>query len=146
MLGDVLRQGKNEKLEVLRLQYNDLDSKGIKSLADAQDKLPKLRRIELNGNKFNEDDISVEQLKEVLHDRREKFGPPLEEGKHDDWGMDELDELEEESEEEEEELEEEEEKKEKELEEADEAEEANVPQEESKAVDDLAEMLGKTSI
>ena len=71
-------------LEVLRPQYNDIDSKGIKSLADAQDKLPKLRRVELNGNKFNEDEASLERLKEVLYEWQEKFGP-----------MDELDELEE---------------------------------------------------
>jgi len=88
-------------LEVLRLQYNDIDSKGIKSLADAHDKLPKLRWVELNGNKFNEDEASLERLKEVLYEWREKFGP-----------MDELDELEEESEEEEEKVEEEDEEKE----------------------------------
>ena len=141
MLVEALRQGKNQGLEVLRLQYNDIDSKGIQSLADAQNKLLKLRRLELNGNKFNEDDVNLDRLKDVLHERREKFGPPLEEGEHDDWGIDELDELEEESEEEEEYVE-----GETESERADEAEDENVPQEESKAVDDLAEILGKSGI
>ena len=151
MVVEALREGKNKGLEVLRLQYNDIDSKGIKSLADAQDKLLKLRRVELNGNKFNEDDISIERLREALHERRDKFGRQYEAGEHDDWGLDELDELEEESEdEEEEELEEEEEEKEKELEKelekVDEAEDANVPQEESKSVDNLADMLEKTGL
>lgn len=146
MLGEALREGKNQGLEVLRMQYNDIDAKGVKALADAQEKLPKLRRVELNGNKFNEEDVNVERLREVLHERREKYGPPLKEGEHEDWGLDELDELEEESEEEEEEISEGEEEKEEELKRADEAEEANVPEEKSKSVDELAEMLGKTEI
>lgn len=146
MLVEALREGKNQGLEVLRLQYNNIDAKGVKALADAQEKLPKLRRVELNGNKFNEDDVNVDRLKEVLHERREKYGPPLEKGEHEDWGLDELDELEEESEEEEEEMSEEEEEKEKELERTNEAEEANVAEEKSKSVDELADLLGKTEI
>jgi len=146
MLGEALREGKNQGLEVLRLQFNDIDAKGLKALADAQHQLPKLRRVELNGNKFNEDDVNVERLKEVLHERREKFGPPLEDGEHEDWGLDELDELEEESEEEEEEIDEEDEEKERELDRTDEAENENVPQEKSKSVDELADLLGKTEI
>jgi Ran GTPase-activating protein 1 len=148
MLGEALRAGKNKSLEVLRLQYNDIDSKGIKALAEAQDFLPKLRRIELNGNKFSEEDVSIEKLKEALDARREEHGPPLEDGEHDDWGMDELDELDEESDEEDEQgsEDEDEEAAEKELERADEAEEENVPQEASKTVDDLADLLGKTEI
>lgn len=146
MLVEALREGKNQGLEVLRLQYNDIDARGVKALADAQEKLPKLRRVELNGNKFNEDDVNVDRLKEALHERREKFGPPLEEGEHEDWGMDELDELEEESEEEEEELSEAEEEKEEVIKRSEEAEEANVAEEKSKSVDELADMLGKTEI
>jgi Ran GTPase-activating protein 1 len=149
MLGEALRAGKNKSLEVLRLQYNDINSKGVQSLAEAQDSLPKLRRLELNGNKFSEDDISIEKLKEVLDARREKDGPPLEDGEHDDWGMDELDELDDESDDEDEEAQasdEEEDEREKELERADEAEAENVPQQQSKDVDDLADMLGKAEI
>jgi len=146
MLGEALREGRNPRLEVLRLQFNDIDAKGLKALADAQHQLPKLRRVELNGNKFSEDDVSVERLKEALHERREKFGPPLEDGEHEDWGLDELDELEEESEEEEEEIDEEDEEREKELARSDEAENENVAEEKSKSVDDLADLLGKTEI
>jgi Ran GTPase-activating protein 1 len=146
MLGEALKAGKNPGLEVLRLQYNDIDARSIKALADAQDKLPKLRRIELNGNKFSEDDVSIEVLKEALDARREKCGPPLEDGEHEDWGMDELDELDEDEDEEEEELSEEEDEKESVLKEADGAEEENVAQEKSKDVDDLADLLGKAEI
>ena len=146
MLGEALREGRNPRLEVLRLQFNDIDAKGLKALADAQHQLPKLRRVELNGNKFSEDDVSVERLKEALHERREKFGPPLEDGEHEDWGLDELDELEEESEEDEEEIDEEDEEREKELARSDEAENENVAEEKSKSVDDLADLLGKTEI
>jgi Ran GTPase-activating protein 1 len=146
MLGEALKAGKNSGLEVLRLQYNDIDAKSIKALADAQDKLPKLRRIELNGNKFSEDDVSIEVLKEALDARREEHGPPMEDGEHEDWGMDELDELDEDEDDEEEEASEEEDEKESVLKEADEAEEENVGQEKSKAVDDLADLLGKTEI
>lgn len=141
MLGEALKAGKNSALEVLRLQYNDIDARSIKALAEAQDKLPKLRRIELNGNKFSEDDVSLEVLKEALDARREEHGPPMEDGEHDDWGMDELDELD--SDEEEEVAEEEEESI---LKEADEAESENVGQDKSKTVDDLADLLGKTEI
>jgi Ran GTPase-activating protein 1 len=146
MLGEALKAGKNTGLEVLRLQYNDIDGRSIKALADAQDKLPKLRRIELNGNKFSEDDVSIEVLKEALDARRAKDGPPMEDGEHEDWGMDELDELDEDEDEEEEELSEDEDEKESILKKADEAEEENVGQEKSKAVDDLADLLGKTEI
>jgi Ran GTPase-activating protein 1 len=147
MLGEALRAGKNSTIEVLRLQYNDIDSKGVKALADAQDNLPKLRRVELNGNKFNEEDIHIERIREALDARREKFGPPIEDGEHEDWGLDELDELEEESDEEEDELEEEEEEEREEiLKKSDQAEEEIVPEKASKSVDQLAEMLGKTEI
>ncbi|KAF2405204.1 ran GTPase activating protein 1 [Trichodelitschia bisporula] len=153
MLGEALQAGKNSNLEVLRLQFNDIDAKGLKSLVTAaDDHLPNLRRVELNGNKFNEDDSSVDALRDTLLERRKERGPPLDEGEHDDWGLDELDELDDESEDEEEEVsgeEEEEEKeevREKEVERADEAEQENVALEESQSVDDLAEQLSKTGI
>lgn len=147
MLSEALKAGNNLGLEVLRLQYNDIDARSIKALAEAQDKLPKLRRIELNGNKFSEDDASLEVLKEALDARRKEHGPPLADGEHDDWGMDELDELDSEvEEEEEEEAEEEEEEGESILKEADEAESVNVGQDKNKTVDDLADLLHKTEI
>ncbi|KAE9971167.1 hypothetical protein BLS_004594 [Venturia inaequalis] len=150
MLSEALKAGKNSGLEVLRLQYNDIDARSIKALAEAQGKLPKLRRIELNGNKFSEDDVSLEMLREALDARREEHGPPMEDGEHDDWGMDELDELdsedEEEGDEENEDAEGDEEEEKSILKEADEAESENVGQDKSKTVDDLADLLGKTEI
>ncbi|KAF2460083.1 ran GTPase-activating protein 1 [Lineolata rhizophorae] len=167
MLGDALAEGQNEMLEVLRLQYNDIDAKGVRKIAEAKSwgKVPKLRRVELNGNKFSEEDEAVDMLREGLREIREKHGPPMEEGEHEDWGIDELDELEseEEEEEEEEEIEEEEEREEEEEEKkeqkeeveekakgevraAQQAEAENVPQEKDKKVDELADMLGKTGL
>lgn len=149
LLAESLREGKNQGLEVLRLQFNDLDAKGVKALADAQEKLPKLRRVELNGNKFNEEDVNVDRLREALHERREKYGTPLGAGEHEDWGLDDLDELEEESEEEEEEMSEqgaEEEAEEKVVDLAEQAEEEPVAADKSKSVDELADLLDKTEI
>ena len=144
MLGEALRAGKNKELEVLRLQYNDVDSKTVKLLADIQDFVPALRRVELNGNKFSEEDVNIERLRESLEARKEKSGAEDD----DEWGLDELDELDEDSDEEEEE-EEADEKDEEEavvLKQADEAEEENVPLEKSETVDKLADLLGKTGI
>ena len=145
MLGEALRAGKNASLEVLRLQYNEIDSKGVAALAEAQPGLPKLRRLELNGNKFSEEDINIDRLREALGARREKFGPPLEDGEHEDWGLDELDELDEESDEEDEEAEEGEEREEI-VRKSEQAEEENVAEDKSESVDELADILGKTSI
>jgi Ran GTPase-activating protein 1 len=143
MLGEGLRNGKNKKLEILKLQFNNIDSKGVQLLANIQQFVPGLRKIELNGNKFNEEEVSVDRIRESLESRKKEA-----KGKDDEWGLDELDDLEEESEEEEEEaeLEEEEEERESELKRADEAEEENVAEERDKKVDDLADLLGKTEI
>ena len=73
MLGEALAQGNNKKLEVLRLQYNEIDNKGLKSLAEAASGsgLPRLRRIELNGNKFSEEDANIEKLQNILGKRKD---------------------------------------------------------------------------
>lgn len=93
LLAEALGKGNNALLEVLRLQYNEIDSKGVKALlVAAKDKLLKLRRVELNGNKFSEDDEPVEGLRLLLEERKEKAGDV--EG---EWGLDELSDLEEES-------------------------------------------------
>lgn len=153
MLGKALREGNNAKLEVLRLQFNEIDAKGVKGLADAHEKLPALRRVELNGNRFSEDDEGVEKLREVLEARKEKADGVGEDDEY--WGLDELDELEDESDEEEEEGaesggEEEgvevEEKAAREVAAAQQAEEENVPLENDKSVNDLADALRKTQI
>ncbi|KAK6540957.1 hypothetical protein TWF694_008338 [Orbilia ellipsospora] len=136
-LGEKLSEGKNKQLKVLRLQYNEIDGKGLKALKDAVKVLEKLELLEMNGNKFSEDDEDVEAIREIFEER----------------GVGELDSLsdmeedsEEEEEEEEQEEEEEDEEKERVVKDADAAEASNVAQEKDKGVDDLADILGKTSI
>ena len=153
MLFEKLREGRNRELEVLRLQYDEIDAKGVKALVDAQDGLPKMRRVELNGNKFDEEDPAIEELRGKLDERREQAGSGVGEGEDDYWGIDELDDLEEVSDEEDEgeqepedEDEDVEDKADRELKQADEAENENVPQEKDSEIDDLAERLGKTGI
>lgn len=152
MLGDALAQGGNKKIEVLRLQYNEIDSKGLKALAEAAtgSGLPRLRRIELNGNKFNEEDPHIEKLQEILSKRKEEQAdqyPHVDEDDEDAWGVDELDELEEEDEEDEDEGEEEVEEEEASIvKDADLAEEEPVAQVKDDEVDDLANALEKTEL
>lgn len=148
-----LAAGKNEKVEILRLQYNDINSEGVKKIAHAaKEALPALKRVELNGNKFDEEDENIFALRELLEERKEKHGS--DDDAEDAWGLDELDELESEDEEEESEEEEEEEEEEREeekkaervLKEAEEAEAENVAAEKDKEVDSLAAQLSKTEI
>ncbi|KAL1859200.1 Ran GAP Rna1 [Paecilomyces lecythidis] len=147
-VAQALAAGKNDKIETLRLQYNDITAEGVKQFLHAtKTALPVLKRIELNGNKFFEDDGNIEELRELLEGRKEKHGK--DDDPEDMWGIDELDELEEDSEEEEEEDEEEEleeHKADKTLKEAIQSEDENVPQEDDKEVDKLAETLGKTGL
>ncbi|KAK2610797.1 hypothetical protein N8I77_004198 [Diaporthe amygdali] len=152
LLGDALAQGNNKNLEILRLQYNDITSKGVTSLAKAaKQALPALKKVELNGNKLSEDDEGIVLLQELLEERKEKLGGDV--VIEDDWGLDSLSDLEsEDSDEEEEEEEEEEEdvgpeeRAEKLVKEAEEAQEEPVIQQKDKEVDDLAKSLEKTSI
>lgn len=147
---EALARGESKDVEVLRLQYNDITSRGVKSLLQAvkDGSLPKLRRVELNGNKFNEDDISIEALADLLGDRKESEGKDSDPDDH--WGLDELDELEEESDEEEEDeaaaVDEEEELEERILDEADQEEDALVASKKDPDVDELADALKKTEI
>ncbi|EXJ74608.1 uncharacterized protein A1O5_02905 [Cladophialophora psammophila CBS 110553] len=144
--------GGNERVEILRLQYNDITPAGVKTLLRAaKHDLPRLRRVELNGNKFEEEDPSIEELAVLLSDRKDELGKG--EDPEDHWGLDDLDELEgEEEEEEEEEAEEEEEEEEEDelaervLKEAEEAEEEEVAEEKDKEVDELAKALEKTHV
>ncbi|KAL5347347.1 Ran GAP Rna1 [Pseudogymnoascus australis] len=136
--------GKNKKLHTLRIQYNDINAKGLKVLTETiKSALPAMKRVELNGNKFSEDDLSLYELRELLEERKEKFGGDV--VIEDDWGIDELDELDsdEEEEEEEEEEVEAEERREKLLEEQEQAQEEPVIQKKDKEVDELAEALAK---
>ena len=161
MLGDALAKGGNEKLEVLRLQYNEIDAKGLKAVADAASSssaLPRLRRVELNGNKFSEEDPSIETLQSLLSKRKDDSldtYPHVDEDDEDAWGIDELDELDDEDEDEDEDevdeegaadVEDADEEAEKVLKDADTAEAEPVSQKQDKDVDDLADALGKTEL
>lgn len=147
-----LSKGSNEKIEVLKLEFNDITPTGLKTLLQAaKDSLPALRRVELNGNKFEEEDTSVEGLAALLEERKDEKGSKDDPENY--WGLGDLDELEgedededEEDAEEEEEEEEEEEKREKMLKDTDQAEEAIVSQKKDADVDELADMLGKTKV
>ncbi|CZR34817.1 putative ran GTPase activating protein 1 [Fusarium proliferatum ET1] len=150
LVADALAKGKNAKLETLRLQYNEITSKGIKAFAiAAKDGLPALKRIEINGNILTEDDESIPVLQELLEERKEKFGGDI--VNEDEWGVDELEDLEEPDSDAEEEEEEEEEivpedRAEKLIKEAEEAQEEPVIPVKDKEVDELAKKLEKTGI
>ena len=150
-VAQALAANKNQKIQTLRLQYNEIKADGVKHLAHAaKTALPSLRRVELNGNIFSEDDENITVIRELLEARQEEHG--TDDDPEDSWGLDELDELEEEDSDEEsdneaeEEEEEAEHKAEKELKEADRAQEEKVAQKIEKAVDDLADALGKTGL
>ncbi|EJP68933.1 ran GTPase activating protein 1 [Beauveria bassiana ARSEF 2860] len=150
LVAGALAQGKNGKLETLRLQFNDMTPAGVKGFADAAKNLPALKRIELNGNKFEEEDESIAALQELLDERKEAVGGQV---AADEWGLDELDELEgiDSDEEEEEEDEDEddvspEERADKLIREAEEAQEEPTVLLEDKNVDELAKKLEKTGI
>ncbi|KAI0879276.1 RNI-like protein [Hypoxylon argillaceum] len=147
LLAEALSKGENKKLEILRLQYNDITAPAIKHLSTAaQDALPALRRIELNGNKFSEDDESILALQELLETRKEKYAGDIVD--EDAWGVDSLSDLEELDSDEEEEEEEitTEERAEKLIQDAEEAQEEPTVQLKDQEVDDLAGKLQKTSI
>ncbi|GAB0136611.1 hypothetical protein EsDP_00004907 [Epichloe bromicola] len=150
LLAESLSKGENQKLEILRLQFNDITAPGVKKLASAaKDGLPALKRIELNGNKFTEDDESILALQELLDERKERFaGDVINE---DEWGVDSLSDLEDLSSDEEGEYEEErditvEERADKLVKEAEEAQAEPVVQLTDKDVDALAKKLAKTVI
>ncbi|ORY28467.1 Ran GTPase activator [Naematelia encephala] len=143
-LATALSAGSNPKLETLKLQYGEFDKRTVEILATAiSQHLPSLTCIELNGNRFTEDDECVEELKKAL----ELHG--------NEDALDELDDMEEPEEDEEEEEEEEEEEKEEEEEEtgepddgvdSGEAGEKALPPATEQDTDDLADMLSKAHI
>lgn len=84
-----LAKGHNTALETLRLQYNEIDAAVLKHLVNVvEHNLPNLQVVELNGNKFAENDEQVDKLREIL------------EARGDGAGLDELDDMEEDSDEE----------------------------------------------
>lgn len=148
LVANALAKGGNKKLEILRLQYNDITTKGLQVFAKtAKEALPALKKIELNGNKFSEEDQAIMELRELLEERKEKFGGDI--VVEDDWGLDDLEDLEDDDEdesEEEEEKEEADELRERLIEEAEEAQEQPVAQRQDKDVDALADVLSKSTI
>jgi Ran GTPase-activating protein 1 len=153
-----LAKGANTKIEVLRLQFNDIDAKGVAAITEAASSktaLPRLRRVELNGNKFAEEDPNIEKLQEILSKRKEEEAESysgVDEDDEDAWGVDELDELDDDDEDEEDDEAEDEEdeevaaKEEKVVKDADAAENTTVSEKQDKDVDDLADALGKTQL
>ncbi|KAH7369000.1 ran GTPase activating protein 1 [Plectosphaerella cucumerina] len=152
LLATALGKGENKQLEILRLQYNDITAKSLKGFADVvPTSLLALKKIELNGNKFGEEDPSVIALRETLDERKEKQAG--DDADEDVWGLDSLSDLESDDEEDEESEEEEEEEElttEKRAEilikDAEEAQEEPTVQVKSKEVDELAKKLEKTNI
>jgi Ran GTPase-activating protein 1 len=66
-LGTALGDGSNPKLESLKLQYGEFDGKTVELLAVAvAQHLKGLTCLELNGNRFAEDDECVEELRKAL--------------------------------------------------------------------------------
>jgi Ran GTPase-activating protein 1 len=159
LLGATLAKGANTKIEVLRLQFNDIDAKGVAAITEAASSttaLPRLRRVELNGNKFAEEDPNIEKLQDILSKRKEEEAESyngVDEDDEDAWGVDELDELDDDDEDEEEDDEAEDEedeevaaKEEKVVKDADAAENTTVSEKQDKDVDDLADALGNTQL
>ncbi|KAI5293706.1 hypothetical protein KEM52_005295, partial [Ascosphaera acerosa] len=54
------------ELQVLRLQFNEITAAGLAELVRAVLALPALRRVEVNGNVFDEEDTSVIVLREIF--------------------------------------------------------------------------------
>jgi len=78
VFANALARGGNKKLEILRLQYNDITAKGLQGIAKAaKEALPALKKIELNGNKFSEEDLALVALRELLEERKEKLAGDL---------------------------------------------------------------------
>lgn len=155
LVAEAMQKGGNEKLEVLRLQYDEIDTRGLQALITVIKKgvLPKLRRVELNGNVLAEEEPGIEELRGLLQERRDNAGKGDEPDEDDHWGLDELDELEEPEEEEEgdeedgeeaDEEREEREKGERELKQMDAAANENVAQVKDDELDALADKLDKT--
>lgn len=128
LLAEALGQGKNSAIITLRLQFNDIGFKGIAALKTAvKIALPSLKLLELNGNKFSEDDGAIKQIREIFEDRG--FGE-----------LDELDELDSESEDEGDE------KKYDIIKLSEEEEDQKVPQRKDVNVDELADIFGGAKI
>ncbi|WWD18466.1 hypothetical protein CI109_102918 [Kwoniella shandongensis] len=143
-LATSLSVGSNPKLESLKLQYGEMDKRSVELLSVAiSQHLKNLTVLELNGNRFAEDDECVEELKKAL----ELHG-------HEE-ALDELDDMEEpEEDEDEDESEEDEEEKEDDEEETGTddgvdngaAGESKLPPATDKQTDELADLLADVHV
>ncbi|KAG9245548.1 putative Ran GTPase-activating protein 1 [Calycina marina] len=145
LFAEALLKGENKKLEIIRLQYNEISAKGIQAIAKAaKEALPALKKVELNGNKIAEQDLALVQLRELLEERKEAV-----DGDDEEYGLDSLSDLESDDSDDEDESEEEEEEaeelREKLIEDAQEAQEEPTVQLQDQEVDDLADALKKKS-
>lgn len=135
LLAETMKSSANMKgLRKLRLQYNEINEKGLQHLVEAiETGMPELELLELNGNCFSEDHDLVEKLQALFEER----------------GTGELDELDD-MEEEDSDAEESEEEVSDELEagarDAAYAENEAVAEDDSSEVDKLAQQLGKSTI
>ncbi|KAI9811418.1 MAG: hypothetical protein M1832_000887 [Thelocarpon impressellum] len=155
LVAEALAKGGHAQLTTLRLQHNDIDARGLARLAQAAEtSLPALQRVELNGNKFSDEDPGIATLRSLLTARQEcspsDVGTKDEDGdKEGEWGIDSLSDLEDPSDEEdedEEEEEEDEERAEKVVKDAALAEEQEVAQDRDAEVDALAGRLAGAEI
>jgi Ran GTPase-activating protein 1 len=144
VVAEALKKGANAKLESVRLQYNEIESKGAQQvLVAVKLGLPALKLIEFNGNKFADDDEVVEEFRSLFLKRG--FGE-----------LDELDDMEEVSEDEDEEEEEEEEEESeagvgraaaaRDILNKETKEEEDVATEEDRSTEELADILARAHI
>lgn len=70
-LAQALEAGRSKNVKVLRLQYNDIDGAGVNALRVALERggLPVLELLELNGNRFQEDDANVTAIRDLFEAR-----------------------------------------------------------------------------
>ncbi|GME89063.1 unnamed protein product [[Candida] boidinii] len=60
----------NSNIKILKLQYNELDSESLQILsAILNDKLPNLIKLELDGNRFEEDDEYLVKIQDIFEER-----------------------------------------------------------------------------
>lgn len=139
VIESLLNDSPKKNLSILKLQYNELENDSLVKLVELiEKKLPNLKLLELNGNRFEEDAKSVETINEIFTSRG--FGE-----------LDELDDLEEidsDEEDEDEDDEDEENQDEKEDEDLDtlEKELGEIDLKDDSSVDDIADGLANAHI
>lgn len=64
-----LSQLKTNNIQILRLQYNELDEESLDVLARSVANFKDLSSIELNGNRFEEDSESIQKIQDIFEQR-----------------------------------------------------------------------------